>query len=139
MAYTTIVPEKAKPIANYKMATRYESGRLVYLSAQAAHDADGNIVGKGDIRIQTRQIYQNMRRILQEAGGDLSDLIKITTWITRMEDFPASKEARDEFLPDAPAATLLEVLRLFHPDLLIQVEGVAVVDESPLWFQTVFG
>ena len=129
MAYTTIVPEHAKPVANYKMATRYESGRLVYLSAQAAYDADGNIVGVGDIRAQTRQTYQNMRLILQEAGGDLQDLIEINTWITRMEDFPASKEARNEFLPEeAPAATLLEVPRLFHPDLLIQVEGVAVVD-----------
>ena len=129
MAFTTIVPENAKPVASYKMVTRYESGRLVYLSAQAAYDADGNIVGKGDIRAQTRQIYRNLRRILQEAGGGLQDLIKITTWITQMEDFPASKEVRDEFLPgEAPAATLLEVPRLFHPDLLIQVEGVAVVD-----------
>lgn len=130
MAYTTIVPDHAKPVAAYKMATRYESGRLLFLSMQSAYDSDGILVGRGDIRAQTRQVYENIGRILQDAGGDLTDLVKITTYLTRMDDFPASKEARDAYIPgEAPAATLLEVPRFCDPDLLIQVEAVAVVDE----------
>ncbi len=129
MAYTTIVPEHARPVAAYKMATRYESGRLLFLPMQAPYDSDGGLVGKGSIRIQTRQVYQSISRILQDAGGDLNDLVKITTYLTRMDDFPASREARDAFIPgEAPAATILEVPRFGDPGLLIQVEAVAVID-----------
>ena len=119
MAYTTIVPEHARPVAAYKMATRYESGRLLFLPMQAPYDSDGGLVGKGSIRIQTRQVYQSISRIL----------VKITTYLTRMDDFPASREARDAFIPgEAPAATILEVPRFGDPGLLIQVEAVAVID-----------
>ncbi|MDP6778601.1 MAG: RidA family protein [Candidatus Latescibacteria bacterium] len=129
MAYTTIEPEHVRPVAAYKMATRYESGRLLFLPVQWAYDADGQLVGGGDIRIQTRQVYENLRLALRDADGDLADLVKITTYLTCMNDFPASKEARDPFIPgDAPAATLLEVPRFQNPDVLIQVEAVAVID-----------
>ena len=129
MAYTTIVPEHARPVAAYKMATRYESGRLLFLPVQGAYDSSGGLVGRGDIRAQTRQVYENIGHILHAAGGDFEDLVKITTYLTRMDDFPASKEARDAFMPgEAPAATLLEVPRFCDPDLLILVEGVAVID-----------
>src|SRR5215467_972737 len=83
MPYTTITPAEAKPVANYKMATRMEGGRLLYTAGQVARDAEGNVLGKGDIRTQARQVFQNVRNVLQAAGGDLSDLLKITTYITR--------------------------------------------------------
>ena len=72
MPYTTITPAEAKPVANYKMATRMEGGRLLYIAGQVARDAEGDVLGKGDIRTQARQVFQNLRNVLQAAGGDLS-------------------------------------------------------------------
>ena len=128
MPFSTIATPEAKPVANYKMATRRESGQLLYVSGQVAWDTNGNIVGRGDVRTQARQVFQNLRQVLQAAGGDLKDLMKITTYITKIEDFPAVAEARSEvFQGELPASTLIVVKRLFHPDFLLEVEGIAAI------------
>ena len=128
MSYTTITPTEAKPVANYKMATRMESGRLLYIAGQVSRDADGEVHGKGDIRAQAQQVFQNVRDVLQAAGGDLSDLLKITTYITNLDDFPAVAEVRSRFFTDTmPASTLIVVSRLAQPELLIEVEGMAAI------------
>ena len=128
MPFSTIATPEAKPVANYKMATRMEGGRLLYISGQVAWDASGNIVGKGDVSTQARQTFENLRGVLQAAGGDLSSLMKVTTYITKIEDFPAVAEARSAvFSGELPASTLIVVKSLFHPDFLIEVEGVAAV------------
>jgi len=128
MPFSTIATPEAKPVANYKMGTRMEGGRLLYISGQVAWDAGGNLVGKGDVRAQARQTFENLRHVLRAAGGDLTDLMKITTYITKIEDFPAVAEARSEvFRGELPASTLIVVRSLFNPDFLIEVEGVAAV------------
>jgi 2-iminobutanoate/2-iminopropanoate deaminase len=128
MPFSTIATPEAKPVANYKMATRMEGGQLLYISGQVAWDTSGNIVGKGDARAQARQAFQNLRQVLQATGGEVKDLMKITTYITNIEDFPAVAEARSEvFQGELPASTLIVVKSLFHPDFLIEVEGVAAV------------
>jgi enamine deaminase RidA (YjgF/YER057c/UK114 family) len=129
MPYTSIAPAEAKPVAHYKMATRMEGGRLLYIAGQVARDAEGNVLAPGDVRTQARQVFQNLQRVLQAAGGDLEDLLKITTYITRIEDFPAVAEARSQFFSgELPASTLIVVTSLAQPDLLIEVEGMAVID-----------
>ena len=128
MPFSTIATPEARPVANYKMGTRMDGGRLVYVSGQVAWDASGNIVGKGDVGAQARQTFQNLRQVLQAAGGDLGNLMKMTTYITRVEDRPAVAEARSEvFHGELPASTLIVVKSLFHPDFLVEIEGVAVV------------
>jgi len=128
MSYTTITPADAKPVANYKMATRMEGGRLLYIAGQVARDIEGNVLGVGDIRVQARQVFENLRQVLQAAGGDLADLLKITTYITRLEDFPAVAEMRRSFFPgELPASTLIVVQSLAQPELLIEVEGMAAI------------
>ena len=128
MPFSTIATPEAKPVANYKMATRMDGGQLLYISGQVAWDTSGNVVGKGDARAQARQTFQNLRQVLQAAGCELKDLMKITTYITKIEDFPAVAEARSEvFQGELPASTLIVVNSLFHPDFLIEVEGVAAV------------
>jgi enamine deaminase RidA (YjgF/YER057c/UK114 family) len=128
MSFSTIATPEAKPVANYKMATRLEGGRLLYISGQVAWDAAGNIVGKGDVRAQAKQVFENLRGVLRAAGGDLSSLMKITTYITKLEDFPAVAQARSEVFPgELPASTLIVVKGLFHPDFLLEVEGTAAV------------
>lgn len=129
MAYTTITSEHAKPVSNYKLATRRDSGRLVYVSGQVAWDAAGNIVGAGDIRAQARQVFSNLRQVLQEAGGDLASLLKITTYVTHIDAYPAVIEVRNEFFAgELPASTLIVVAGLFHPEWMLEVEGVAAID-----------
>ena len=128
MPFSTIATPEARPVANYKMATRMEGGRLLYVSGQVAWDASGNIVGKGDVGAQARQAFKNLRQVLQAAGGDLGNLMKMTTYITRIEDRPAVAEARGEFFDgEVPASTLIVVKSLFHPDFLVEIEGVAAV------------
>jgi len=128
MPFSTIATPEANPVANYKMGTRLEGGRLLYISGQVAWDASGNIVGKGDVRAQARQTFQNLRGVVQAAGGDLKDLMKMTTYITKIEDFPGVAEVRAQvFQGELPASTLIVVKSLFHPDFLIEVEGVAAV------------
>jgi 2-iminobutanoate/2-iminopropanoate deaminase len=128
MPFSTITTPEAKPVANYKMATRQEGGQLLYISGQVARDTDGNVVGKGDMRTQARQVFQNLRQVLQAAGGDFKDLMKITTYITNIMDFPALAEVRSEiFQGELPASTLIVVKSLFNPDFLIEVEGIATI------------
>ena len=128
MPFSTIATPEAKPVANYKMATRLEGGRLLYVSGQVAWDTNGNIVGKGDVRAQARQTFENLRGVLRATGGDLSSLMKMTTYITKIEDFPAVAAVRSEvFQGELPASTLIVVKSLFHPDFLIEVEGIAAI------------
>ena len=128
MPFSTIAPPEVKPVANYKLGTRMEGGRLLYISGQVAWDGSGNIVGKGDVRAQARQTLQNLRGVLQAAGGDLKDLMKMTTYITRAEDVAAVAAARAEvFQGELPASTLIVVTSLFHPDFLVEIEGVAAI------------
>jgi 2-iminobutanoate/2-iminopropanoate deaminase len=128
MPFSTITTPEAKPVANYKIATRQEGGQLLYISGQVARDIDGNVVGKGDMRTQARQVFQNLRQVLQAADGDFKDLMKITTYITNIEDFPALAEVRSAVFPgELPASTLIVVKSLFNSDFLIEVEGVAAI------------
>jgi 2-iminobutanoate/2-iminopropanoate deaminase len=128
MPFSTIATPEAKPVMNYKMGTRMEGGRLLYVSGQVAWDASGNIVGRGNVRAQARQTFENLRQVLRASGGDLEHLMKITTYITKVEDVAAVAEARREmFQGELPASTLIVVKSLFHPDFLIEVEGVAAV------------
>jgi 2-iminobutanoate/2-iminopropanoate deaminase len=128
MPFSTIATPEAKPVAHYKMATRQEGGQLLYISGQVARDTNGNVAGPGDMGTQARQVFQNLRQVLQAAGGDFKDLMKITTYITNIADFPAVAEVRSEvFQGELPASTLIVVKSLFHPDFLIEVEGIAAI------------
>lgn len=104
-----------------------QAGNMIYLSGQVALDPDGNVVGKGDMTAQTRQAWENIKAVLEAAGASLNDVVKITQFITDMSRFMETQEVRKEYLTDpAPAATTVEVTSLGFPDLLIEIEVVAV-------------
>ena len=104
-------------------------GRTVYIAGQVALDSTGQLVGASDFRAQAGRVYQNLRRALESVGGSLDDLIKTTTFITDARNVPALRELRAKYLAGAspPANTLLVVAGLARPDLLIEIEGVAVL------------
>jgi reactive intermediate/imine deaminase len=100
----------------------------LYLAGQLARDEHGQTVGVGDIRAQTEQVIKNIRTILQSEGGDLDNLVKVTVFTTDMRYFDAISEVRRRyFTGHLPASTIVEVSKLSQPDLLIEIEGVAVL------------
>ena len=104
-------------------------GRMVFVSGQVARGVDGQLVGRGDIRAQTRKVLENTRSVLNEAGATMDDVVKVTVFVTNLaEHFSAIHEIRAEFFSsDYPASTLVEISRLVDPDMLIEIEAVAVV------------
>jgi 2-iminobutanoate/2-iminopropanoate deaminase len=104
------------------------TGTTLYIAGQLARDAEGRTVGPGDIRAQTEQVIQNLRAILRAQGGDLGNLVKLTIYTTDMRHFEAIAEVRRRhFTGDLPASTMVEVSKLTQPDLMIEIEGIAVL------------
>jgi 2-iminobutanoate/2-iminopropanoate deaminase len=106
-----------------------EGQRMIFIAGQLARDRQGNVVGKGDMRLQIRQVGENIKAALAAAGASLSDLVKTTTYVTDIEEFFKHIDVRMEYFGAAlPTSTTVEVRRLAHPDLLVEVEALAVTD-----------
>ncbi len=102
---------------------------LIFLSGQLSRDADGNLVGAGDMAEQTRQCIRNMRTVLEAAGGTLDDIVQIVVYTTDMREFKRIVDARMEFFVDKlPTSTIVEVNHLADPGLMIEIQAIAVVD-----------
>jgi 2-iminobutanoate/2-iminopropanoate deaminase len=106
-----------------------EGQRMIFISGQLARDRQGNVVGKGDMRAQLRQVGENIKAALEAAGATLNDLVKTTTYVTDIEEFFKHVEVRMEYFGAAlPTSTTVEVRRLAHADFLVEVEAVAITD-----------
>jgi enamine deaminase RidA (YjgF/YER057c/UK114 family) len=101
---------------------------LVFVSGQVALDAEGSVVGVGDMAAQARQAFRNLGAVLDAAGSSFTDLVKLTYFVRDVDAVASIRAARDEFVDTAspPASTLVEVSRLVMPDLLIEIEAVAL-------------
>jgi enamine deaminase RidA (YjgF/YER057c/UK114 family) len=104
-------------------------GRTVYIAGQVAFDSTGAVVGQGDFTAQAEQVYRNLERALQSVGGSMADLVKTTTFITDIKHLPSLREVRSRRLSKTqpPANTLLQVSSLARPELMIEIEAVAVL------------
>ena len=112
----------------YSHVVAVEGRRMIFI-AQLARDHDGNIVGKGDMRAQIRQVGENLRTALAAAGVTLNDLVKTTMFVTDIDEFFRHADVRMEYFgPALPTSTTVEVRRLAHPDLLVEVEAIAMTD-----------
>lgn len=109
------------------------TGRLAFISGQIALDADGRLVGPGDLAAQTRQALGNLHRVLLGLGADWPDVARFTWYLTDTTNVQVIRDIRDELIRPAlgdkpnPASTLVQVAALFRPDLLIEVEAVAAL------------
>ncbi len=121
-------PTLAKP-TGYTHVVMAPDGRTVYIAGQVALDSAGAVVGAGDFTAQAEQVYRNLERALRSVDGSMADLVKTTTFITDIKNLPALREVRSRQLSKTqpPANTLLEVSSLARPELLIEIEGVAVL------------
>lgn len=128
MADAFNAPGVVKPFGVFSGAAWQPDGKVLHVSGQVAQDASGNVVGKGDIRAQTRQVLENIRAVLSSAGGTMDDVAKVTVFVTDMSGLAEIHEVRGQFFkPPYPASTLVEVRRLVRPDYLIEIEAVAVI------------
>ena len=120
----------AAPMGTYSQAVRVETGDAVWIhvSGQIAIDLEGNLVGPGEVRAQTRQVYDNLTAILEANGATFADVVKIGTFLTTLDDLAGMREVRSEYLTaEPPASTAGQVVALVVPDALLEIDLVAVV------------
>jgi 2-iminobutanoate/2-iminopropanoate deaminase len=116
----------AEPISHFTDAVR--AGDLLFLSGVVPVDADGRLVGGDDVVAQARQVFANIEHVLRAAGATFGDVIKVTIFLTDVDDRPLINPVRQEVFGAArPASTLVEVSRLVVPGARIEVEAVALL------------
>lgn len=112
----------------YSNAVRVAGGELLYISGQVAWDDGGRIVGIGDGPAQARQTFVNVGKVLAGHGASWQDLLKVTLFVTDFSWFEELSAIRTALFPaNGPASTIVQVSGLVQPELLIEVEAVAVV------------
>jgi 2-iminobutanoate/2-iminopropanoate deaminase len=117
----------AKTKGPYVQGVEVTNAKLIYTSGVVARDAKGAVVGVGDIRAQTRQCIENVRNILEAAGGSLKDLVKVTVFLRPDTDYAAMNDVRREMLSGIEFASSTVMVGLNAPEALIEVEAVGAV------------
>lgn len=114
------------------------SGRLAFVAGQVALDAEGTLVGDGDLKAQATQALRNLHAVLAALGADWPDVARLGWYVLDVSQVSAIRTARDELLRPSlgdrpnPASTLVQVTSLVRPEYLVEVDAVAVVPEPPV-------
>jgi enamine deaminase RidA (YjgF/YER057c/UK114 family) len=124
-------PELGTP-PGYSQVVDVSASRIIFIAGQTALDRDGNVVGKNDFTAQAAQVFSNLAIALQASGCTAANLVKLTVFLTDMDNLALYREARNRFFasvapPAAPAVTLVEVAKLYGPDFMIEIEAIAAV------------
>ena len=129
MSKTLVNPDGlSTPRGSYHHVAIAGEGRLVAIAGQTAAGADGDVVGAGDIRAQTREVLDKLRIGVEAAGGTLDDIISVTVFITDARYYSDVNETRREvFGADTPASTMVQVVSLARPGLLVEINALAIV------------
>ena len=116
----------------YSQIVDVRADRIVFIAGQTALNQQGELVGKDDFAAQAAQVFRNLNIALQSVSCTASNLVKLTVFLTDMDNLLLYREARNRFFaatkpPAAPAVTLIEVSRLYGADFLIEIEAIAAV------------
>ena len=119
----------AKPNGHFSQATAIEARRrMVFISGMTARTVDGSIAGIGNVEVQTRQVCENLKAAVEEAGGTLEDICRVDVYVRNIEHFSIIHKVRQEFFkPPAPASTMVEVSKMVSPEYLIEISAIAVI------------
>ena len=121
-----ITPPGVSP--NPALSPGVRVGELLFISGNVANDANGNLVGPGNCEAQSRQVMSNIRAIAEAAGASMSDVVKITCFLTDVNDYAAYGRVRSEtFSNSPPASSTVIVAALVRPEFLVEVEAVVRV------------
>ena len=125
-----IAPKKVHRPFGYAHAIQID--KILYISGQIPLDMDMNVVGKNDMAAQTEQVYGNLKKVLEDAGGAMTNIVMLNIYCTDIERFDKeTRGLRKKYFGDYyPAVTAVEVKRLYRPDFMIEVEAVAVLDNE---------
>lgn len=116
-------------LSHYTDAVRF--GDILFVSGLTAHDATGQLVGGADAAAQTRQILKNLTLVLDAVGATMADVLKVTVFLTDINDRAAINPVRQEFFGNArPASTLIEVSKLALPEMKVEIEAVVGFPEA---------
>jgi enamine deaminase RidA (YjgF/YER057c/UK114 family) len=107
--------------------------KTIYIAGQVAFDKNGTLIGAGDMKAQTEQVFRNLEAALAAAGAKFTDVVKMNMYVTDMaRGLPAIRDVRVRYLGDTtPASTLVQVASLARPEFLLEIEVVAVVPAQP--------
>lgn len=132
MAKKFINPPGMKPLGMYSQVTVAQGGSVAFISGQVSADANGKVVGAGDIEAQAVQVFENLKLALDGIGATFDDVIKFTIFIVgfTQERRKAVMNVRSRYISSdhPPAATMVGVDQLVEPDLLVEIEAVAAID-----------
>ena len=113
---------------HYSNSIRTESGPLLFVAGQVALDADGKLVGEGDIHAQATQVLENIRSIVEANGGTMADIAQVTVYVRDIEAFNSISDIRESYFPcSGPASAIIEVSALAWPEFLIEIAAVAAL------------
>lgn len=116
------------PFGAFSMASIQGAGQIVHLKGQISLDSNGQVVGSGDMRAQVRKVLENIQNVLASMGGRMSDVASLVHYATDIAQFMEAGDIRKEyFAPPYPVTTTVEVTRLYHPDLMIEITAVAEI------------
>jgi enamine deaminase RidA (YjgF/YER057c/UK114 family) len=129
MPKTTLTPEGfAVPRGSYSVVTISQPGRMVFIAGQTASDPQGNVVGVGDARAQTRHIIGKIKRAVEAAGGTIDDVVAMNIFTTDVRYHRDINETRREILgSNFPTSTMVQVVALARPELMLEVNAIAVI------------
>ena len=122
-----------QPVGAYSQAVRATPGELLFIAGQVSVNMNGDVIGKGDVAAQTRQVFANLGGVLEGVGASFSDVVEFTTYLVGRDAIPHYLDARKDLYPtiypdgDFPANTLLVIDSLFSEDFLVEIKAVAVL------------
>lgn len=121
-------PQGLSTPTGYSHVVSTRGGKTIYIAGQVAFDATGQLVGKGDLAAQTKQVFENLSIALKAAGATFANVVKTNYYMRDASQVAVVREIRSKyFTGELPASTLVEVPRLANADFLIEIEVIAVV------------
>ena len=113
---------------HYSNCIRTDSGPLLFIAGQVALNADGKLVGKGDIRKQATQVLENIRGLVEANGGTMADIAQVTVYVRDIAAFDLISDIRESYFPsEGPASAIIEVSALAWPEFLIEISAIAAL------------
>ena len=121
-------PEGMTVSPRYSHLVRFD--RMLFIAGQVSLDAEGNVVGAGDMRAQLRQVMRNLETVLASAGADFSDVVKVNIFTTDIERFREAGDVYSDYVVgNPPASTLVQIDRLARPVFLVEIEAIAIAPD----------
>lgn len=133
MPFELINPKGLEPPVGYAHIAKITGGTVVHIAGQAPFDDKGQVVGKGDFVAQFERVMGNLKTAIEAVGGRPNQYAVLTIYVTQLEAYwnntkPLGTAYRAVFGKFFPAITLVEVKRLYNPDCMIEISGIAVID-----------